>query len=487
MARKLVALDAYNKIREYREHPSAMVRDLFHAEPDPWQHEALELFPINPRMAFKACKGPGKSTVLSWIAWNFLLTRPHPKIAATSITGDTLADTLWAEMAKWQNKSPLLQAMFEWQKTRIFAKQHPETWFMSARSWSKSADATQQGNTLAGLHADYILFLIDEAGGIPDAIMAAAEAALSSCVEGHLVIAGNPTHLEGPLYRACTSERRLWRVIEITGDPDDPMRSPRISVQWAREQIEKYGRDNPWVLVNVFGQFPPSSLNTLIGPDEVMAAMKRSYREDHYQHQALVLGVDVARFGQDSSVIFPRQGLQALTPRVLRNVDGNQGAGYTARTWQDLDADACFVDDSGGYGASWIDALRALGRSPIPIAFSSSPTDPRYYNKRAEMAFETVEWIKAGGALPPNIPELVAALTQTTYTFKGDRLLLEDKEQLKQRLGYSPDHFDALILTHAQPVSRRVREGHGPRRQQHRVDYNPMAAMYNRPGSQRRS
>ena len=81
--------------------------------------------------------------------------------------------------------------------------------------------------------------------------MAAAEAALSSCIEGHLVQAGNPSMLFGPLYRAATSERRLWYVVEITGDPDSARRSSRISVQWAREQVEKHGRDNPWVKINV--------------------------------------------------------------------------------------------------------------------------------------------------------------------------------------------------------------------------------------------
>lgn len=473
--------DAFARIKEYREHPSVMVRELFGAEPDPWQHEVLEMFPHNQRMAMKAAKGPGKSTILAWLAWNFLLTRPHPKIAATSITADTLADTLWAEMAKWQQKSELLKAMFEWQKTRIFAKHHPETWFMSARSWAKSADPAQQGNTLAGLHADYILFLLDEAGGIPDSIMAAAEAALSSCIEGHLVIAGNPTHLEGPLYRACTTERRLWQVIEITGDPDDPMRSPRISVQWAREQIEKYGRDNPWVLVNVFGRFPPASINTLLGPDDLSDAMKRMYREHQYAYSPMILGIDVARYGDDASVIFPRQGLQAFAPKVLRNVDGVQGAGWASREWDDHDADACFIDDTGGYGASWIDALRTMNRQPIPIAFSEKPTNMRYYNKRAEMYFLMAEWVKDGGALP-NCPELTQALTQTTYSFKGDRLLLEDKDQIKQRLGFSPDHADALCLTWAHPVGTRKRdEFAGLRRKPvHQSDYNPMAQMYAR-------
>ena len=373
-------------------------------------------------------------------------------MAATSITADNLADNLWAEMAKWQARAPLLMAGFEWTKTRIFARESPETCWMSARTFSRTADAGQQGNTLAGLHADYILFILDESGAIPDSVMASAEAALSSCVEGHIVQAGNPTHLEGPLYRACTSERRLWHVTEITADPDDPRRSTRVKPQWAREQIEKYGRDNPWVLVNVFGKFPPGSLNTLIGPDECREATKRFYRPEEYASAARVLGVDVARFGDDASVIFPRQGLVASSPQKFRNLDGNQGAGIVAAKWRDWPADAVFIDDTGGWGASWIDNLRRLGRSPIGVGFSSSPNDPRYDNKRTEMYFEAIEWIKRGGALPHDCPELIAALSQTTYSFRGDRLLLEPKEQVKSRLGYSPDDADAFALTFAQPV-----------------------------------
>jgi hypothetical protein len=428
-----------------------MVRELFGVEPDLWQEEALECFPTNQRVCFKASKGVGKTTCEAWLIWNFLLTRPHPKVAATAISGANLADNLWAELALWMNKAPLLKEMFEWTKTRIFAKQHPETWWCSARTWSQSADRTQQANALAGLHADYILFVLDESGGMPDAIMAAAEAALSSCVEGHIVQAGNPTHLEGPLYRACTLERSMWRIVDINGDPDDPKRSTRVSAEWAREQIDKYGRDNPWVLVNVFGKFPPNSLNTLIGPDDMSAAMKRTYNEGQIGHAARILGVDVARFGDDASVVFPRQGLIAFPPLMHRNLDSSQGAGVVSRKWMDWQADACFIDESGGYGAGWIDALRQLGRAPIGVQFAASPSDQRYYNKRAEMFFTMVEWIKQGGALPP-CPELTQALTQTTYTFKGDRLLLEDKGQLKARTGMSPDHADALALTFAQPI-----------------------------------
>ena len=449
-----MAIVASDKIKLWRQRPDVFVREVFGAVPDPWQDEVLKAFPSNPRIAMCASKGPGKSCVLAWLAWNFLLTRPHPKIAATSISGDNLRDGLWTEMAVWREKSTLIKQTFVWQKERIFAKEYPETWWMAARQWAKSADSNALGNTLAGLHADYIFFILDESGGIPDAIMASAEAALSSCKEGHIVQAGNPTHVEGPLYRACkTSERKLWKIVEVNGDPDDPKRSSRVNLQWAREQIEKYGRDNPWVIVNVFGRFPEHSFNSLLSLEEVQAATNRRYRENEFHRFPKVLGVDVARFGDDSSVIFPRQGLQAFDPFQYRNLDGTQGAEHTIRKWNEFEADACFIDNTGGYGASWIDNLVRLGKSPIGVHFSEKSSNPQYYNKRTEMAFLLADWVKRGGALP-DIKELIEALAQTTYNFRGEKLLLEEKEDIKEKLGYSPDHMDALMLTFAFPVEK---------------------------------
>jgi phage terminase large subunit len=92
---------------------------VLHVEPDAWQVEFLRAFVKNQRLALKACKGPGKSAALAWVGWNFLLTRPHPKVVCTSITGQNLKDGLWTEMSKWQQKSPLLSKAFTWAAERI--------------------------------------------------------------------------------------------------------------------------------------------------------------------------------------------------------------------------------------------------------------------------------------------------------------------------------------------------------------------------------
>ncbi len=469
--------EAAKQFTKWREHPDLFVRDVFKVEPDPWQDEVLKAFPHNQRIAMKASKGVGKSSVEAWLAWNFLLTRPYPKIAATSITGANLADGFWSECAKWQQSAPLLRDNFTYTKTRIFLNQSPETWWMSARPWSKSADSNEQGNTLAGLHADYILFVLDESGGIPEAVAASAEAALSSCKEGHIIQAGNPTDLSGMLYKACVRDRKLWYVVEISSDPDSPKRSQRVSIEWARQQIEMYGRENPWVLVNVFGQFPPSAFNSLIGPAEVEAAMRRSYRESDYNSHARILGIDVAREGADKSVIFPRQGLQAFNPIIYRNIDGTRGADIVSRKIQEWSADATFIDDTGGFGSSWIDNLVRLGFSPIGIHFNQKSENPRYYNKRTEIIFELVNWIKRGGALPQS-HELAASLTETTYTHKGDALLIEPKELIKSKLGYSPDEMDGLALTFSQPVVRASTNKMDNGMSRFRSNYNPLGMDY---------
>lgn len=447
-------------IRKWRERPDEMVRELFGVEPDAWQLEVLQAFPTNQRLAMKACKGPGKTAVLAWLCWNFLLCYLHPKIAAVSITWDNLSDGLWSEMSKWQKRAPLLQATFTWTKTRIYENNNPETWFMSARAWAQGGSSEQQANALAGLHADNIMFVLDEAGGIPDAVAAAAEAALANAdghqLHAHIVMAGNPTHLSGPLYRATTSERHLWWLVEITSDPDDPKRTPRVSAEWARQQIEKYGRDNPWVLINVFGRFPPASLNSLLGPDDVSAAMKRQPSDNDWKALARVLGVDVARFGDDSSVMARRAGSVLFPLEDARNLESLQGAGWVSQRCRDFFVDqsnrrpdAVFVDDTGGWGGGWIDQLRAMGYTVTGVGFAGKADDPRYFNKRSEMYFRLAEAIKTGGLCLPNDPELARELTAHTYYFQGDKMRVVEKDQVKEELGHSPDRADAAALTYA--------------------------------------
>jgi hypothetical protein len=436
----------------WRANPVLFVFEMFGVILDAWQEDALMRLaqPTTRRLAMKACKGPGKTAVLAWAILWFLTCHANSHVGATSITEGNIDTNLWPELYKWLSRSAYLRRLFKWSRSRVQAIGNPD-WFCEKRTWPKSGNPDEQANALAGLHADYVAFFLDEVGGIPLGVMVTAEAVLA----GHhgralIVIAGNPTHTTGPLYRACTTDKELWEIVTITGDPDDPMRSPRISMDWAREEIGKYGRDNPWVMVNVLGQFPPSSINALLGVQDVDAAMLRQLAEDAYSWSQKRIGVDVARFGDDRTILSPRQGLMAFPFTEMRNADTAQIAGRVARGAVRWGAEMILIDDTGHWGHGVLDQLTTAGFPAVPVNYAGSAIDPRYRNIRAENWVLMANWVKKGGKLP-NDPGLVAELTEITYTFVNGRFVLEEKDQVKQRLGRSPDKADALSTTFAMP------------------------------------
>lgn len=453
-------IPASEKIREWRHDPVAFVVDNFGVMPDEWQLDTLTKVGGAPnpkrKLCMKACTGPGKSAVLAWIGWHrlscFAAKGEHPKGAALSITDRNLKDNLWAELSKWQNRSPFLTEAFTWTKERIYANDHSETWFLSARSFAADSDAEAIGRALSGLHSKFPFILLDETGDMPMTVgRTALQIFTGDPTDALIAQAGNPTSMQGLLYHSCSVGAATWDVVTITADPADPKRTPRVSIEHAQEMIDTEGRDNPWVMATILGLFPPAGFKSLLSHEEVMAAMNRHVREEDYSFAARILGVDVAREGDDKSVIFPRQGLAAFKPEVMRNYTSLQGAGAVSKKWGDWQADAAFVDNTGGFGGGWIDQLSILNRHAIPIHFAGQASDARYANIRAEMWDKMAKWIKAGGALP-NIPELVAELTTPTYSFQRDKLLMEPKEKIKSRLGRSPDYADALALTFAYDV-----------------------------------
>lgn len=197
--------------------------------------------------------------------------------------------------------------------------------------------------------------------------------------------------------------------------------------------------------------FAASAENVLIQIDAVIDAQGRYYHALELKGAPRVIGVDVARFGDDNSVIFKRHGLQAYEPEVFSKLDNVDLAGRVANTVREFRADAVFVDAGNGSGV--IDVLRRMNIDVIEVPFGSVPFKPgKYANKRAEMWGEMAEWLKAGGALP-NTAGLAQDLTSAVYDFNAKgQIRLEAKEKIKERLGKSPDLADALALTFAQPV-----------------------------------
>lgn len=483
---------ATQRIAEWRRDPCLFVREVFGAQPDAWQADVLELLgrPGRKRVAMKACAGPGKTAVLAWVGWHrmvcFAAPGEHPKGIAVSITGDNLRRNLWAELARWRNASVFLQRAFEWTGSRIFARDHSETWFLSATSWPKTADLETIGRTLSGLHSRFPFYLIDESGDIPPNMLRSAEQGLSSCEDGLIITAGNTTSQTGLLYEASVRLRGDWKngkwvVISITADPDNPKRTPRVELEWARQQIASYGRENPWVMAYVLGEFPPGSINALMSVEEVEAAMNRSPKAGSYEWAVKRLGVDVARFGDDRTVHFPRQGLAAFQPAIMRHARGSAVsvdiANRTMNMMDELGAEESYFDDTVGWAHGAVDVLRAAGRPVYAIRFEAPSANPRYANMRAQMWMEMAEWVKSGCL--PNIPEMVAELTTPTYFFSNGKFQIEAKDQVKKKLGRSPDLGDGLALTFALPDTPKRLQGSLPGSRRTSLDqYDPYAGMH---------
>lgn len=491
---------ARDKLRRWRADPVAFVREELDAEPDDWQATALRVAAVHPRLAMSACKGPGKSCVLAWIILWFIAVHVNAQVMVVSITAANLKDNLWKELAMWKGKSELLRRAFNLTAERITSTEpgYEKTWWVSARAFSQNADATAQSNTLAGFHAEHCMIVLDEVGGYPNGVVVAAEAIFANEGNKHIIAAGNPEDVQGPLY-AMTVDKR-YHVIKITGDPDDPNRSPRISMEWAKAEIAKWGRENPWVMVNILGEFPPAGSKQLISINDVLAGMERDAPYLHYRSESRVWGLDPSRFGDDEASLARRQGILVRPFKIWRNLDGTelgdevasllleaQLAGEKDPRGHEQLPDALFVD-VGGVGASAFDRLKVLGWEDIliPVDFAGAPRDARFLNKRAEMWWDMAIWIKTFPVMLPKDAVLRAELPAPNYDYKvvGKRtvFVIEKKEDMKKRGVNSPNRADSLCITHAAPVipkSRTAREeaAVSARTTKCRTDYNPLERM----------
>ena len=449
------AVEAY---RRWRADPVLWVRQVLKVEPDAWQVEALQAVARDPRVGLSACAGPGKSALLAWVGLWWLDCHYDAQAICTSVTWDNLRDGLWKEIASWYGKAQHLQAAFELQKNRLVSRERPETWWLAGRGWAKDADATAQASALGGFHTKHPLFLMDEIGTLPDAVLVTAERIFTGGTEtARLVCAWNPERTDGAAYRIATRDARRWTVIHITGDPDDPKRSPRVSLVWARQQIEDWGRDQDWVRVNVLGLFPLRGADNLVGPDDIVAAQGRDVPVHSIDNEASIWGLDPARSPNgDRSVLRERVGPVAFRPNVWRGLDGPELAQRVSYVLNQSKRtpDYLFVD-VGGVGASVYDHLLLLGWKAItvPIDFVGTPEDGRFHDKNAEMHWRLAQWVRKTGCLPLDCGALASELTTRTFKFKprGKRTAyaVESKQDLKDRGLPSPDEADALALTFA--------------------------------------
>jgi hypothetical protein len=438
-----------------------------HPGPDTWQTEILAYIRDNIgigrplRLAVAGGVGPGKSALMAWIMDWGLTTCADTRARVTANTGPQITTATWPEITKWRRMS-LWAHWFETGDRRIrsIEESRRDSWRLDAITWDEHRPEAFAGFHNAGRR---IIYGFDESAAIADSIFRESEGILAGASDTEIIwlCLGNPTrtNIQFRTLFAGGSNTDYWKSWHI-----DTRHARMSDKQQIKEWIEAYGIDSDFVRVRVLSQFPRAGSTQFISTELVEAAAKRDCETQVTFHDPFILGVDVARFGDDKTVMRFRRGRDArsIPPIKLRGLDTMQVAARIAELNERHQPDAIFVD-GGGPGGGVVDRCNYLKLPVIEVQFGAAPDRDQvagnagkivYANKRAEMWGLMREWLKRG--MIDNDPELKAELTSVEYgyTFKDSRdaIILERKQDMKRRGLSSPDDADALALTFAHAV-----------------------------------
>ena len=448
------AFDLIDWVASCKYDPVKFVKEGFHwgfgtlkgqEGPDEWQEDYLrelgeevrdkELNGGPVRMATASGHGVGKSAVTSWVVLWYLSTRPDALVTVTANTERQLKNRTWRELAKWWKMSRVV-GWYKWERESFRHVEKPETWFAAAIPWSEA-----NSEAFAGQHETYTMVIMDEASGISNVIWEVVSGALTTPGAVHLAF-GNPTRPSGKFYDCFNRQSHRWKTRNIDS------RSAKMADQkYLQELVDDFGADSDYVLVRVLGQFPRQATAQLIPTDLVEEAMARKIDREEYEHLPLLMGVDVARFGDDSTCFVWRQGPQIVDYEFHSKRDTMDVARMVAAHWERRRA-TIFVDENGG-GAGVVDALRAMGYDCFGIASQRKATNSKvYFNLRAEMWDSGIKkWLERGSL--PDDDRIKEQLVAPEYSFdrQTSRIMLERKADIKKRGLESPDFADALAMT----------------------------------------
>lgn len=434
--------------------------------PDEWQCEYLDEWgaemrkrafngrdAVDPiRTSIVSGHGIGKSTMAAWITKFILDTRPHSIGTITANTSDQLRSKTWSEVGKWHNMS-LTEHWFQYINSSntmmLKHKAFPETWKCQAQTCDpKNSEAFAGQHTTTGTS----FYLFDEASNIAEVFYEVREGGL---IAGEPMVFdfGNGTRNTGRFYENCVGRfADMNRVYSI-----DSRRAHRTNKKAIQRDIERFGEDSDYVRVRWLGKFPNKASAQMIPGDEVEEAQHRMVREDN---TPVVIGVDVARYGTDHTIIYPRRGNDARSfeYRKLFRQDTKVIAEAVVQYINELynigiRTSCVFVDGGGGYGGGVVDQLKSMDINVVEVMPTGAPDDKRGYTYKVDEC-----WGRMRDAIPnmalPDKKELADQLTQREfgYTLK-EKIRLESKDDMKARGISSPDIADALALTFAKPTA----------------------------------
>jgi hypothetical protein len=426
-------------IEVYRNRPVEFVEDVLKAQPLPWQKEFLNAIARRERrISVRAGHGVGKSTACSWALIWFMFTRYPQKCVLTAPTAGQLFDALFSEVKRWINAlPPFLKDNIDVFSDRIVLKAAPESSFMSARTSS-----AERPEALAGVHSENVLLICDEASAIPEPVFESAAGSMS----GHsatTVLIGNPTRNTGLFFRTHHQLKNDWLTMHVSC-ADNPL----VSADFIQQIKATYGETSNAYRVRVLGEFALREDDVLIAAELVDSAMDRDIALD--RTEPIIFGVDVARFGDDRTVICKRQGQIVTEVKTWSNTDLMETVGRIVHEAEnDNPSEICV--DSIGLGSGVADRLRELGYNVRDVNVAESAAmNPQAARLRDDLWLTVRDWLNQRTCKLPKLDDLRAELCSPTYTFTSTgKIKVEGKSELKRRGLRSPDLADSLCLTFA--------------------------------------
>ena len=463
-------MDNFAKALEHwGRHPVEAVKDWFAVTPEDYQCHALEeLFARgSSRVVVKSAHGVGKTALMSWAGLVFLNTRPLCRVPATAPTANQLMDILWPEFGKWLMRMPdELRSHWSSSATHIRHKKYPDTWFATARTSNKP-------DNMQGFHNDHVLVLVDEAPGVAQPIYEVIEGIMSSAdeegLEARILMAGNPTSTSGEFYNAFNKNQALYTRLTVSGDDTTKFQkldgthyiSTRVTQTYRDTMLRKYGSGGVYD-ARVRGLFPREA-------DDVVIALEWAEKAQYVEvpHMDLVVHpvtivMDVARGGGNKTTLGLYRGGHCIAmhgwPKTSTNecanilyeayVKGSHGVGNMAR--------GPVIVDEPGVGGGVIDVAVNLGVPVVPYNGSAKfipGIDPEdhirmFYNRRARDWWMLRRQMEQGLMHIPVNEEIVNEIASVKYEYRNEKILVENKRDMVERLGddASPDYADNLVM-----------------------------------------
>jgi hypothetical protein len=407
------------------------------------------------RMATSSGRGIGKSALVSWLVIWMMTTRIGSTTIVSANSEAQLRSVTWAEITKWLSMS-MNTHWFEVSATRVMPakwltelverdlKLGTRYWGVEGRLWS-----AENPDSYAGVHNfSGVMLVFDEASGIEDSIWSVAAGFFTENTPNRFWLAfSNPRRNSGYFYESFHSKREFWKnkiVDARTVEGTDKAVYQQI--------IDEYGADSAQAHVEVFGEFPSASDDQFIGSDIVDEAMIRDKYKD--LSAPIILGVDPARFGADSTVIAVRQGRDIIAIKRYKGDDTMETVGRIIECMEEYKPVLVNIDE-GGLGAGVVDRMKEQRYKVKGVNFANKSKNMMMYgNKRAEMWGDMREWLRSA-SIPKDRTLKTDLISPLMKPDSKGAIFLESKKDMKARGLASPDAADAIALTFAYPVAHR--------------------------------